>query len=640
MFGSHHQPAPPPSISRAHIVRSRPGPRPARAVGEILTFAVGVLIAVAVLTMLLASLRHPLDCIDPQRCPPFNEAVHLERWTQALRPPVELQAEAFRGLARIGTVLTLLVLGVVGVNLGTRLGSTALARMKLYAVRAVLGATPRDLLRPLAREAAGTILMAVFIGTLGGAVTAWLLRRSWPLGPAPWAPSSGSASLLVLAAITLLAALVVVITLFPASVGWRHDLRRYLVTGGRATSSPTEGLVREGLVVLQVACTLVLVVAAALLLTAIHPEGEAHAGPEGSKGGLLASAELHFAAGAASLAPSHAVSAVLERVRGVPGVTDTSVATEGAPLGIGVEDRVTALCAECGIGSLPKQQTSATARIHGATPGLFRMLGLEVLRGRDLSDADAEGAARVAVVSRAFVVRFFPGGDPLGKEVRLGELPGLWFTVVGVVDDLPARGLGSAARWEPVLYLSMVQLPPASSRIMVRVDPRRDPADVLRATTSSIEGLLRGAELGEWTPLQRLIERERAPLRWFGVLFGLLAAAVTVLATIGLHDLMTHTVATRGREIGVRMAIGADEAAIVRMTIRRSCRLVAIGLVVGSIPLGGIARLLQLRFEGVDPWNPLLALAVAGLLLSIAVLASRRAAHEATRLDPAAAMRG
>lgn len=357
---------------------------------------------------------------------------------------------------------------------------------------------------------------------------------------------------------------------------------------------------------------------------------------------LLVSADLQLAGAAASAVPSHMdVATLLERVRGVPGVTDTSLTTEGAPLGHGVEDRVTSLCAECRIGSLPKQQTSARAQIHGVTSGLFGMLGLDVIRGRDLSDGDTEGSERVAVVSNAFAVQFFPGGDPIGKEVRLGELPGLWFTVIGVVEDLPGSGLGSSARWEPVLYLSMMQLPPAaSSRILVRVNPIDDPNEVLEATSASVEGLLPAAALGAWKSFPQLIERERAPLRWFGTLLALLAAAVTGLATIGLYQVMSHTVATRRREIGVRMAIGADAAAVFRLVIGRGCRLVAIGLVVGLIPLGGLARLLQLQFEGVDPWNPLVALTVCGLLMGIAVLASHRAARDAVRVDPAVAMRG
>ena len=616
--------------------------RPQIPIAVALTFSVGVLVASTLLTMLLSSVLNPLDCITPERCTAPSETGFLPRWTGELRSALELQEAGFRGLAGIGTGLALVLLGVVAVNLGTRLGARSLERRREVAMRAVLGATPWRLLRPLIRELGGMIIVAALAGALAGVGVASLLRRSWPLGPAPWSAATGPPLWIAFGVIGLLGMVVAASGLWSALIAWQRDLRRHLNTGDRATPPPSEGLLREGFVILQVAGALVLTVSGALLVTAFHTTSDEAAAP-GHPDGSVSVARLEVVGSPSPDTHGAALQGLLDRIRAVPGVTDTSLANDGAVLGMGPEDRVTALCPQCRIGSLPKQQTSASAHIRAVGPDYFRMLGLGIQRGREFEDEDGAGAPRVAIVSRAFALRFFPGGDPVGQELRLGDLPGDWYRVVGVADDLPGRGLGSAARGDPVLYLSLLQQVPASSDLLVQVDPTRN----LAASLDAIGMVLAEDRLAEapitiagWTELQTLLERERSPLRWFGILFLTLAAGATLLAAGGLYDLMTHLVAARRREIGVRMALGADSPMILRLIMRRSRLLVGIGVVIGIIPLGGLARLLQLRYEGVDPWNPLLAGSVAALLLGIALAASYRPARDAARVDPLVAMRG
>ena len=432
-----------------------------------LTFAMGVLVAAGVLTMLLSALLNPLDCIDPDRCVALPGTDFLPQWTGEMRSAWELQEVAFRRLAGVGSALSFVLLGVVAVNVGTRLGTRSLERRREMAMRLALGATPGRLLRPLIGELSGIVTVAALAGGLAGVGVTAFLRRSWPLGAAPWSAAAGRPLWIALGMIALLCVVAAASGLWSALVAWRRDLRRHLNTGDRATPPPSEGLLREGFLILQVAGALVLSVSGALLVTAFHATSDGEPGA-GTPDGSISVARLELVGSPSANARGAALHGLIERIRAVPGVTDTSLTNDGAALGLGPADRVTAICPQCGIGALPKQQTSASAHVRAVTPDFFRMMGLGVQRGRGFEDADGIGAPRVAVVSRAFAVRFFPGGDPVGQELRLGELPGEWYRVVGVVDDLPGQGLGSSANWDPVLYLSDLQLP-ATFR---RSDPR------------------------------------------------------------------------------------------------------------------------------------------------------------------------
>lgn len=615
-------------------------PRPALPIAVVLTCAIGIMVTVGVLMPLQSSLLHPLSCIDAARCTAPSDGGFLTQWTAELRPPLEVQADAFRMLARIGVGLTLLLLAVIAVNLGTHLFTRSLAWREELAVRMMVGATPRHLMLPLAAEARRLALVAVVFGSIAGVGVAWLMRRSWPLDPAPWVVADGR-SLSMAVGIVLLLVLNVTLTLIgPALAGLQRNLHRHLNTGARGTDASSGGLLNEAIAVLQVASALVLTVSSALLLTAFLPSDR---GDITGRASIPSLAVTSLMLTGALPAPDGglALQAVLEPVRAVPGVMDTSLTSDGASQGMGPVDRVTALCPECGIGSLPKQQTSGSAQLRAVSPGFFGMMQLGMLAGRDFADADAGAAPRVAVVSRAFALRFFPGGDPIDKEVRLGDLPGQWYRVIGIVEDHSSRGLGSAAAWEPVLYLSALQLPPADPGLLVRMGPQEDPVRVLSEVNKALAEAIRPHSVLTmgWATLQHHVQKDQTPLRWFGTLFALLGGGVTLLATGGLYGLMSQRVAAQRREIGIRMAVGANERDILAMVMRRSIQIGLVGLVCGVIPLGGIARFLELRFEGVDPWNPLLFAGATALVLLISIAASYRPARAATRVDPVVAMR-
>jgi putative ABC transport system permease protein len=324
---------------------------------------------------------------------------------------------------------------------------------------------------------------------------------------------------------------------------------------------------------------------------------------------------------------------VIRRVRAVPGVVDTSLATTGSWAGLGITERVTAVCAECWLGAMIRPVSEGPARIHAVSPCFFRSLGIAVLAGREL--ADGEGAA--VVVNTAFAARLFPNGDPLGKQVRVVGAQGEWDGVVGVVADVRARGIGVGAEPVPAAYLPVLRHPPG--RVGIAVRTRGDPLPLTAAVEAAARAAGPGVALSDAMEMREHLARFRAPLRWFGGVLALLAAGSLALAGSGLYGVMSYNVARRTREIGVRMALGATPRAILRMVLERSLRLVALGSLLGLIGAGGVARLLQLLVRGVEPLDPLPYAAVGLALASVALLAGYRPARRAAAVDPQVSLR-
>jgi predicted permease len=581
------------------------------------TLALGAALGGPVLALANGRFSHPRPTPAP---PAFDRP---GGWTPRLRLPDTLHADAVDALVWTLVAMALLVVAGAAVNLATLLLVRDSARRHETAVRAVVGATP-------ARLAGGALAEGAWVGAAGGGaglllgmVAGAAVRRSWPADAGALAPHLSSAgwTAVVAAALTAMALLVAAV---PAARAARRDLHAALTVGARATAGPGETLLRKALAVLQFAVSATLLTGAVLLLRGSLP-GANGVSPGFDPRDTLA---FHVQLPAAD-APARAImqQAMLSAVNGVPGVKSASAATPGAWLGLGPEDGIRTLCDTCftAYGWLP--QTSGPARHHAVSPGWFRAMGVRVLSGRELRPDDG----RAVLINRVFAASYFPQ-DPLGHHV---VLRGWWsdpYTIVGVVDDARAPGPATGVAPAPALYVSALRHPPRALAVAVRTEGDPLPREPL--VRRALAAAAPGARVGPGEPMQAVLDRHRAPLRWFAVLLALLAAGATVVAASGMYTVMAFSVARQTREIGVRMALGATERQVLRQVLGEALRITLLGAIVGSMGAAAVARQLQSLLYGVDPFDPATYLAVAGVLAAVTLAAAYRPAVRAARVHP------
>jgi putative ABC transport system permease protein len=278
-------------------------------------------------------------------------------------------------------------------------------------------------------------------------------------------------------------------------------------------------------------------------------------------------------------------------------------------------------------------------RKHGNRPvtTLARQLRHAFRTVRKASRFPAPAILSVTVALGLGAYRLFPNGEPLGKQVQVGGGDGEWYTVVGIVRSIRARGIGARAEPFPALYLSTLQHPVTVANLAVRTTG--DPMGHAPLVATAIRAVVPDAVLLDAMTMEDRLRRFQAPLRWFAAAFALLAISALVLAAAGLHGLTSYAVARRTREIGIRMAVGAEVKDITRMILGQSLHTTLVGAVLGLIAVGGVARLLQLLVIGVEPFDPLVFGGVAVLLVGTALLASYRPARRAASVDPERCLR-
>jgi putative ABC transport system permease protein len=609
-----------------HALRSTAGSLhkpPGFAAALVATMALGAALGGPVLALADGRFSHPRPAPAP---PAFDRH---GGWTPELRLTDTIRADALDALVWIAMGMALLVIAGVAVNLATLLLARASAQRHETAVRAVMGATPARLAARAMAEGAALGIAGGGAGLLLGMAAAGAARRSWPadagmlatgLRPEGWTVMVAAA----LASLALLAAIV------PAAAAARRNLYASLTVGGRATAGPGETLVRKALAVLQFAGSATLLTGAVLLLRGSLPRADG-GGPGFDPGDTLAFQVRLPAADAPARAAMQR--AMLDAAGRLADVESASAAAPGAWVGLGPEDRLRTLCDRCAWGNMYAPQLVGAVRLQTVSPGWFRSMGIPVLSGRELRPNDG----RVVLINRTFAVTLLPRADPVGQRVIFR---GWWddpYTVVGVVDDVRAPGHGTGGAAPPTVYLSSVHHPPRTLAVAVRTDgdPRpREPA-IRRALAAAAPG----ARVSPGVPMQVVLDRHRAPLRWFAVLLVVLAAGAIAAAAGGMYGVMSFSVARRTREIGVRMALGATERDVLRQVLGEALRITLLGGIAGGIGALTVARLLQEMFYGVDPFHAGTYLGVAAILAAVTLAAAYRPAVRAARVHPNEALR-
>jgi predicted permease len=270
--------------------------------------------------------------------------------------------------------------------------------------------------------------------------------------------------------------------------------------------------------------------------------------------------------------------------------------------------------------------------------GYFKTLGIPLLAGRDFSAADTAGAPRVAIVSERIVRECFgvAPADALGRRVRLSD-PGEWLTVVGVVADIHQRGLDQ--QLQPMIYAPFQQERSGLIRFVSFVARTSTPASAAEGMRAEIRRAAPDLPIERTVTMDEAIAASVAPPRFRMLLLGLFAIAATLIATCGIYGLMAYAVTQRRREIGVRMALGAQRRDVLRLVLTRALRIVVFGLVVGLAGAVGVTRVLQTFLFGVTPTDPIAFTLVTLLLIGVGLMAAWLPARRATKIDPCAALR-
>jgi predicted permease len=546
------------------------------------------------------------------------------------------EIDAIVGDARAGLLLLFAAVGLVLLiacaNLSNLLLARATARHKEISVRVALGGTYWDILRQLLAESS---LLALTGAAAGLAFAVWALKLLLRLAPRelPRISESGL-SLPVLAFTAAVAVLTsLLFGLIPALHATREGLSCSLNEGGRSgTESRGHARLRDTFVVVETALAVVLLAGSGLMLRSLLGLGRVD--PGFAKDGVISfGLDLPDRYGHQERVEFY--QRLLTHVRNLPGVRSASAAfplplsADAVKTSFEVEDRPV------------KASERPVTTLHIVDDDYFHTLGIPLLRGREFEPRDsASDAPALVVISEKLAKQVFPGEDPIGKRIRPDIASGdqkeaAMRTVVGVVGDVRAEGLGAAAIAES--YVPYAQLPFAPMSVMVRT--QGDPQDLVLPLTKAVQSIDKDLPLLHVKTLDQYVSESIADTRFESVLLGLFGALAFTLTAIGVYGVISYTVVQRTREMGIRLALGAERGTIVAMILRSGLLLVTMGVVPGLVAAFLLTRLIAGLLYGVSPSDPSTFLSVSVVLVAMAALASYIPARRAAKVDPMVALR-
>lgn len=411
----------------------------------------------------------------------------------------------------------------------------------------------------------------------------------------------------------------------PALLATRTDAEAHLKQGRSGSAGRGGGaLVRDGLVVSQIALSLALLVVAALQVRSL----ERYRGVDpGFDAGRVWAAGVRVGDGPSPEQALPTLERLVEVARSVPGVEEAAL---GRP--VPLAGRRMSTIVQVPGWEPPPDRDGFEADVRDVTPGYFRALGLTVLRGRALTPDDDPGAPRVAVVNQTMAERFWPGRDAVGRTILGGDEP---YRVVGVVSDMKYLALDEDPRVH--FYRSLAQNPAPETALHVRA--AGDPAAVGLEVRRVLADRMPEVVVFQARTLAEQLDRSIGTVRVAASLTSLFGALALALAAAGLAGTLLYFVRTHLHEIGVRMALGADGPRVARLVVGRGLRRVVLGLVLGAPLALAAAEALGQDLYGVDPADPATLAAVALALVTVALAAALPAARRASRAQPAAVLR-
>jgi putative ABC transport system permease protein len=544
-----------------------------------------------------------------------------ERVTAGSRPAL---------LILLGAVAFVLLIACL--NVANLLLARGAERSREMAIRAALGAGRARVFRQLLTE---SLLLAGAGGAVGVALGGWgagVLVRFVPEGMAvPRLDQTRLDFTVVLATLAVVAITGILFGLAPAWQALRTNVNEALKAGGRTGGGPRTGFVRNTLVVLETALSLVLLAGAGLMLRSLSNLLLVDPGfrPERV---LTMRVPLPVTLTERPQQVAY-VTRLLDAVRQAPGLNSSGLIT---PLPLGGVDANANFAVE-GRPVPPGERQLVKLRV--ASAGYFRAMGLTLRSGRVLTEADGEGAPDVVVINDALAKRYFPNENPIGRRVSMSaEGRGPWMPVVGVVGDV--KSLNLAEKSEPEMYRDYRQFffAPFAATIVARTNGE-NPAAISGALQRQIRTVNPEQAISDVTTMDELVSHSVAQPRFYTMLLIAFAAIALMLAAAGLYGVLSYSVSRRVREIGIRIALGASRGRILREVVGRAMILVCGGLVLGIAGAWALTRLLSAQLFAVSSTDPATFAGVSALLFVVASCAAYVPARRATRIDPNTALR-
>src|SRR5215471_7561527 len=526
-------------------------------------------------------------------------------------------------MAAVGFVLL-----IACANTANLLLARAGSRQKEIAVRTALGASRFRLLRQFLAE---SLLLSLAGGGLGLLTALWCADLLTSAAPSSIARLASPHLDLPFLAFSIGVAILTG-TLFgtlPALDQSSHNLCESLKETSPAALGAGRSLLRKSLVVAQIAMSLVLLAGAGLMIKTLFRLQEINIGLNPHN--LLT---LHIDLPASKYSAGQQQSAfyrqILDRFQSAPGVQSVA-ACYPLPLSGGFWIR------GFQIDGRPDSDPKAGGEAHFSvvSPGYFNTLGAPIIRGRDFTEGDNRDVPRRTLISQTFARLFFPDQDPIGQTLLVGRDSSTRLEIIGIVGDIKQRTADSETR--PQAYLPYSQQPLAGMSIALRSDLPAD--NLLAMVRSNVAALDPDQPITQVSTMDDVVAAGLADRRYFMILLSIFAVLALALAAVGIYGLMSNSVSKRVQEIGVRKALGATSASILRLVLARAAFQVALGIAAGAAGAAALTRLMGNMLFEVAPTDPVIFAACALALAAVGFAAAWLPARRALKVDPIVALR-
>ncbi|HEY3580187.1 MAG TPA: ABC transporter permease [Pyrinomonadaceae bacterium] len=516
-----------------------------------------------------------------------------------------------------------LVLLIASANLTNLLLARAAARTREIAVRQALGASASR----IARQTLSESLLLSFAGTIGGVLLAsWLVTalKGLVASRIPHVETARMDATVLLFTMGIMLLTGLLCGLAPALRSSRIDLQNAIKEGARGSGSGANKRLNNVFVVSQLALSLVLLIGAALFLQSFRNLLSVNPGFRADNV-LMARLALPETKYKDKAQIESFYNQLRANVQGLPGVQAVELCQVVPFSGDGQGGPFTVEGFE--------QQQAKVAWLRSSTPGYFAALGMPVLKGRGFAATDTEKSQPVAIVDEKLAQMYSSDGDLVGKRIRIGGGP--WLTIIGVVPNVKNRKLDEAA-W-PYVYRPYSQWVLGETTLVVRSAIRPELlAGEIRREVAKLDPEL---PLFDVTSIQQAIDRSVVTTRLTNWLLAGFAVTALLLALAGIYGVMSLNVTNRRREFGIRLALGAQKSNVLRLILRDGLKLALLGVALGLLAAVAFTRLLKGLLFGIDASDPLTFAALAGLLVTVALLACYLPARRATKVDPLIALR-